>query len=483
MFSAINSQLTLAGISTESENQYLERKGRDVGIKKLAQELIGFLNADGGVLAFGISDAGVIEDLNDLDEVSLNNFRTIVQDQIQPPARIELEEITLEDGALIFLYHMEPESERVFCHKDSEDVFRRIADRNKKLNREEVQALEYDRHIRKFEEESRPDFDMRDLNPAVCENYLKQMHFEGTFEELSLKRVLAKRQKSGDGVVLNNAGILLFATTPAQYIPNASVRYVRYDGAHQQSGKSFNVIKDERFEDCLPRLIEKLKDFLKASFRDYFYLNMDSGKFEKIQEFPEEAWLEGIVNAICHRSYNVQGNEILLKHYDDRFEISNSGPLPSQVTVENIREERFSRNPRIARVLAEMGYVRELNEGVPRIYGAMADSMLAEPIYREQNQTIYLTLKNNVTKQKETILLEINRRIESAWDSLHETTRHLIGFLIMHHETTVAQAAQALNVTEKTARNHLQILCDKSILERVSEKERDKHAIYRFSEK
>lgn len=483
MFSKINSQLTLAGICAVSEHQYLERKGRNTSIKKLSQELIGFLNADGGVLAFGISDDGAIEDLNQLDEDSLNNFRTIVHDQIQPPARIELEEITLDDGALIFLYHMEPECERVFCHKDSEDVFRRIADRNKKLNREEVQALEYDRHIRKFEEESRPDFDMRDLDPSVCEAYLTQMHFEGSFEELALKRVLAKRQKEGDGIVLNNAGILLFASTPSQYIPNASVRYVRYDGEHQQSGKSFNVIKDERFEDCLPLLIKKLKNFLKASFRDYFFLNMDSGKFEKIQEFPEEAWLEGIVNAICHRSYNVQGSEILLKHYDDRFEISNSGPLPAQVTVENIREERFSRNPRIARVLAELGYVRELNEGVPRIYSAMAESMLAEPIYQERNQIVYLTLKNNVTKQKETILMEVNRRIEAIWSSLHETTRLLIGFLLVHHETTVAQAAEALGVTEKTARTHLQTLCDKSILQRVSEKERDKHAIYRFAEK
>jgi ATP-dependent DNA helicase RecG len=36
------------------------------------------------------------------------------------------------------------------------------------------------------------------------------------------------------------------------------------------------------------------------------------------------------------------------------LEISNSGPLPSMVTVENIKETRFSRNPRIARVLNEM---------------------------------------------------------------------------------------------------------------------------------
>lgn len=480
MFSKINSQLTLDIITHQSENQYLERKGRDVSIKKLSAELIGFLNADGGTLILGVSDEGVVEDLNELGETELNNFRTIVHDHIAPPARIEVEEIIVEGGALIFLYHMDTESERVFCKNDTEEVFRRIADRNKKLNRDEVAALEYDRHIRKFEEELRPDFDKQDLDETACDAYRKRMKFEGGFEELALKRVLAKRQDGG--IVFNNAGVLLFAHTPSQYIPNASVRYVRYDGEHQQSGQTFNVIKDERFEDCLPRLIEKIKAFLSASFRDYFYLNMSTGKFEKIQEFPAEAWLEGIVNSVCHRSYNVHGNEILLKHYDDRLEISNSGPLPCQVTVENIREERFSRNPRIARVLAEMGYVRELNEGVPRIYGAMADSMLAEPVYQEHNQAVFLTLKNNVSKQKETILFEIHRRIESVWGELHETTRKLINLLVLQNEMKVPEAAELLDVSSRTARTHLQILCDKNILERMSEKIRDPNAIYRFSE-
>lgn len=34
------------------------------------------------------------------------------------------------------------------------------------------------------------------------------------------------------------------------------------------------------------------------------------------------------------------------------------------MTVENIKDTRYSRNPIISRVLTEFGYVRELNEGV-----------------------------------------------------------------------------------------------------------------------
>ena len=58
---------------------------------------------------------------------------------------------------------------------------------------------------------------------------------------------------------------------------------------------------------------------------------------------------------------------------DDRLEIKSPGKLPSIVTVDNIKDTRYSRNPRMARVLTEFGCVRELNEGVKRIYADMEE--------------------------------------------------------------------------------------------------------------
>lgn len=51
----------------------------------------------------------------------------------------------------------------------------------------------------------------------------------------------------------------------------------------------------------------------------------------------------------------------------------------------------------MARVLEDLGYVRQLNEGVSRIYESMEKSLLAKPEYREQNNNVYLTLRNRVT--------------------------------------------------------------------------------------
>ena len=481
-FSKYNSQLTLDTLRHKAEGQYLERKGAQTKSTKLANEIVGFLNADGGLLVFGISDTGELENLREQhDDTQLDSYRRIVHDLVTPPARIHLEELELDSGELLFLYHINHDCERVFMRAQSEDVYLRIADSNKgPLTREQVHILEYDRHIRKYEETPRPDFHTEDLNELACAAYVKRMNYEGSFTKLAVKRNLAT--KTNGEIIFNNAGILLFSETPSQYIPNASVRYIRYQGTHQESGKAFNVLKDQRFEGAIPQQIEQLKAFLNARFRDYHYLDLETGKFELLQEFPEDAWLEAVVNAICHRSYNLQGNEIYIKHYDDRLEISNSGPLPAQVTVENIKHERYSRNVRIARVLSEMGYVRELNEGVPRIYGAMHESMLAEPCYSDKNNTVTLVLRNNVSDKKETILATVKERLGENWKSLNDSQRKIINILLNEYQANLPKFVTELEIIEKSVRTNLKELIDLKIIEKVSKKLRDKNAIYRFPE-
>ena len=481
-FSEHNSSLTLEGLQTKPEGQYLERKGRATKPAKIANELIGMLNADGGVLAYGIADDGAIEDLNALSSTELDACRKIVHDLIRPPANIELEEIYLSDGQLIFLFHVEPNHERLFAREGSEAVYRRVADNNKgPLKRDAVKNLEYNKAIRSYEEELREDFDPSDLDSAICEEYCRAMNYTDGFEKLAIKRNLA--QFKDNALIYKNSAILLFSKDPSQYISNAAVRYVRYRGTELQPGKQFNVVKDQRFELCLPKLIRQLEAFVEASLRDYYFLNMKNGRFERVPEFPREAWLEGIVNAVCHRSYNIQGNCIYIKHFDDRLEISNSGPLPAQVTVDNISQERYSRNPRITRVLAEMGYVRELNEGVPRIFNAMKQSMLAAPQYKDVENTVTLTLRNKVTDHKKTIHADTLKQIEVSWTNLSSRQQKMIDMLLQKQELTIGQMIDTLGISDQAVRHNLKKLEGLEIIERVSKKIRDSQAFYRFKNK
>lgn len=484
--SAYNSSLTEEVLRFRAEGQYLERKGRETKPTRIANELIGMLNAGGGVLVYGLADDGTVEDLKRghgllSDEPSdLDAYRKLVHDFIKPPANIELEEVFLMGGALIFLYHVDQDYERLFQRNDSsEAVYLRVADANKgPLNRDEVKKLEYNKGIRSFEDEVREDFDPADLDRSACESYRAAMSYQGTFEELAMNRNLAVRR---DGVVrFKNAAILLFAQDPERYIPNASVRYVRYEGRERRSGREFNVVKDQRFVGGIPALIRELATFLEASLRDYYYLDTEKGRFMRVPEFPKDAWLEGVVNALCHRSYNIQGNPVMIRHFDDRLEIANSGPLPAQVTVENIERERFARNVRIARTLSDLGYVRELNEGVPRIYQAMREFMLANPEYSDDGTTVTLTLRNRVSDHKETILGEVLERIEKLWPTLTSSQQGMIALLFNRQEATIAEMVELVGLSEQAIRYNLKKFEEVDIVERLSNKVRDPKALYRF---
>lgn len=477
--SNVNTILTIQYIQTQPENQYFERKGlgeKDIKATKIAEELIGMLNADGGTLIFGVADDGTIQDLKTLGS-KLDDYRKLIFDFIKPPCNVKLEEVDI-DGNLVFIYHVEQDLERVFSRKDNENIYLRVHDSNRTLDREQIKKLEYDKSIRRFEEEFIKEFDIQDFDYDLLKEYKIKLNYHGEVFDLLVKRNLATFKDAN--YYFKNAAILLFAKDPEKYIASASVRYIRYEGLEALTGVTHNVVKDERFENNIPNLIDMIKNFLKVSFRDYYFLKIETGKFVKVPEYPEDAWLEAVVNALCHRSYNVQGNSVYIKHFDNRLEISNSGPLPAQVSIENIKTERFARNPRIARVLEDLGYVRQLNEGVSRIYESMEKSMLSVPEYSEKNGNVHLVLRNKVGLHSKTINDALMEQIEKEWNSFNDSQRKIIVYLFVNQAATLDELVAYLKITINNVRTYLNGMIQIGIVERNSTKQRDINAKYQF---
>lgn len=182
-------------------------------------------------------------------------------------------------------------------------------------------------------------------------------------------------------------------------MPCARVRVLKFDGNKMETGRHLNIVKERTFDKCLPRIIEESKNFVSSQLREFQFLG-DDGRFQIIPEYPEFAWFEGLVNAVTHRNYAMVGEHIRISLYNDRMEIFSPGSLPNIVTLENMRTRRYSRNSGIARVLVELGWVRELNEGVQRIYDEMQASFLKDPVFTEPNESaVLLTLENSATSR------------------------------------------------------------------------------------
>lgn len=96
------------------------------------------------------------------------------------------------------------------------------------------------------------------------------------------------------------------------------------------------------------------------------------GRFEWIPVVPKDAQLEALVNAVVHRVYSDSGDRIRVPISDDRVEVVNPGLFPGGAPPADLRgTRRFPRNPRIARVVAELAYGQDLGEGLRRMLEIM----------------------------------------------------------------------------------------------------------------
>ena len=217
--------------------------------------------------------------------------------------------------------------------------------------------MQYDRGQRYFEDEIVQLSSLSDLDDNLINDYKYIMNIT----ELSNEEVLKARNFLINGK-LTNAGILLFGKNPSKFLPQARLRVIKYSEMHQKVGTEINIIKEKTFDKAIPTIIKEAREFINTQLRDFQYLDKD-GKFKTMPEYPEFAWFEGIVNALTHRNYSIRGEHIKVLIFDDRLEILSPGLLPNIVTIENILNQRYSRNQRIARTLCEFGWVKEMNEG------------------------------------------------------------------------------------------------------------------------
>jgi ATP-dependent DNA helicase RecG len=81
------------------------------------------------------------------------------------------------------------------------------------------------------------------------------------------------------------------------------------------------------------------------------------------------------------------------------LEITSPGGLPGPVTVDNIVDERFSRNSAIVQVLSDMGFIERLGYGVDRVIALMREEGLPEPRFEETAGGFKVILFNKPTAE------------------------------------------------------------------------------------
>lgn len=369
----------------------------------------------------------------------------------------------------MLLLHIQPCVDQI-VRTINDSTYLRIGDKTKELKGDDLRNLEYAKSTRHFEDEINRDASIEDLDEELISEYKEKLDASHLPTEQVLKARAFIKSQDGNNY-LTNAAVLLFAKNISQFYPNCRVRFVRYDGNSAQVGTRMNIIKDKNIECNILKLIDETRLFISSQLREFTALDPLTGKFKTVPEYPEFSWLEGIVNAVTHREYGMSRRYILVTMFDDRLEIKSPGKLPNIVTVDNIKDTRYARNPRISRVLTDFGWVRELNEGVKRIYSDMADFFLDEPEYSEPEYSVKLILKNNIVMRNIRQESRLERIITpEIWQQLDELEKSILTYLASKKTVTRAELCTFTSKAPNTISARLNHLIKLNIIKRNESK-------------
>ena len=385
--------MTIQEITTRKEDQTFDCKSIQIEPKALAVPIVAFANADGGVIAIGVSDkTRKIEGVDQHTE-KLNELLRVPFDFCNPsvPVTCSYLPCTDKDGNENRILLMEIPASSNLHTNQADEAFMRVGDKSRKLTFDERVQLMYDKGERYYEDTAVYGATTDDIDMDAVADCAKLVGYgKSPLQYLRENNGFVKTNKKGEEEV-STACILLFGKYPQKFFPRARTRFIRYEGVDEKVGAEMNVIKDVTFEGTILNQVKKTIVFIETQVREHTFLGQHA-QFVTKRDYPEFVIQEMTVNACCHRAYNIKGTEIQIKMFDDRLVFESPGKLPGQVKPNNIRHTHFSRNPKIAAFLKAYHFVKEFGEGFDRICREQEANGANVPSFRTDEFILKITV-------------------------------------------------------------------------------------------
>ena len=312
----------------------------------LADEIVAFANADGGVLLCGVTDEGVVQNMTRQRLSALDDYVVEVStDAIEPPVRIRTQHMELPDGKRLLIVDV-PAGDSP--HERSGQRYIRVGGSKRRMTGDEWLRLAQRRaqaRYRSFDEQTVPGTGFNTLDESLWKPLLSA---EGAAEpEAALGRLALLANDEAGIPRATVAGVLLCAPDPRQWLPNAAITATRYRGNDRASGQ----IDAQEITGPLNRQIAQAVAFALRNMQ--VAARKDPGRVD-LPQYSHRALFEALVNAVVHRDYSIRGSTIRLSMFADRLEIQSPGSLPNNLTVESMETRQVTRNEALTSVLARL---------------------------------------------------------------------------------------------------------------------------------
>jgi ATP-dependent DNA helicase RecG len=361
----------------------------------IAEILTAFANAEGGTLVLGMGPEGQLGDLYVAEEAqeALQAATRLCRPPV--PTTWQLEQVV---GGVVVLLRVDRSSE---LHKlwDGRVLVRKGAE-NRPAEQNEINQLVFSRADNDFETQPVPGASREDLDDGVISDYMERRQVRSPRSSvLPTDRLLQQIGALTETKQPTVSGLLLFGKEPQFFMPQSRATFVKFaDTTPRGPAGSFGYGRREEFIGPLPTIIDRAWRVIWEEMDKRAVVRGLQRQEET--EYPTAPVREALVNAVAHRDYRLTGRGIEIRMYTDRLEITSPGGLPAHITLDNIVEEHYSRNPRLVNGLYQWGYIEELGLGVDRMIEDMVAAGHPPPKFEATTYRFTVTLYNKKEPSK-----------------------------------------------------------------------------------
>ena len=366
---------------SNGEDSFTQFKRESIPAKDLAKEFVSFLNAEGGILIFGVDDSGEIKGLS-FDEIEKLGqlIGNSAEQNVKPPFHPIVENIAIGESKLVIV-HIPKGVSKPYA-TSSGDYYIKSSSDKKKISQEELRRLFAESKRLYADEEIVHGSDITDLDTSLFYRFLEKDNVS-VYEELrsgklQLSQVLENLELSRENQ-LTLAGNLIFGIKPQKFSKSFYIDCCYFDGNDISVDK---YISKKTIDGNLLTMFNNSLDFLKSnliSFQDGVDFNSSS-----TLEIDERVLTELIVNALVHRDYYIQSS-IKIFIFHDRVEIISPGKLTNSLTVEKIKNGiSIHRNPILNSICKNVLPYSGYGSGIKRAISINENIILQNDIEKEQ---------------------------------------------------------------------------------------------------
>jgi ATP-dependent DNA helicase RecG len=376
---------SILGLKSSDEWHMFECKRAATKPSVALNTIVALANTNGGLFVLGLEDykkatgakrlLGINENRDNISEL----LKLINQD-ITPAVAYQTVEIPIINinGEKDHLCVIRVIKSNTIHSLRNGDTYIRRGNQNNKIGAEEIIRLKYEKGSISVESESADIKDLAELDDSLLTEYKNdtRARYEDKWQFLKDNGLVTNG-------FLNKGAILLFGKNPSiQLKSKVGIKISHYYGTEPDYSEKPNFVrKPFTIEGPLLVQIKKAIEYFRT-IKETSGIYLSGATFQPTLKIPEWVFQEAIANAVIHRNYAIQ-DDIHIRIFANRIEVISPGNYPGNITPENIRQERFARNPILVRTLSRFqeGPNLDIGEGVDRMFQLMQEKNLYDPIY------------------------------------------------------------------------------------------------------